>query len=51
MLHSPVWELWWLAAMPGLGTQIFPELFLLVKKNICSLFVFILHKHGSVVYY
>ena len=29
----------------------FPELFLSIKENICSLFVFILHKHGSVVYY
>ena len=38
---------------PRLAWEIsdFPEQFLSFKKNICSLFVFILHKHGSVVYY
>ena len=25
MLHNPIWELWWLVAVPGLGTQIFPS--------------------------
>jgi hypothetical protein len=29
----------------------FPEPFLSVKEHTCSLFVFILHKYGSVVYY
>jgi hypothetical protein len=50
MLHSPAWELWWLAALPGLGTQIFPN-HSYPWEYIYNLFVFILHKHGSVVYY
>jgi hypothetical protein len=51
MLQCPAWELWWLVAMLAWNISDFPELFLFIKENIFSLFVFILHKHHSVVYY
>jgi hypothetical protein len=31
MLHSPAWELWWLAAVPGLGNVRFSQTILICQ--------------------
>lgn len=51
MLHSPAWELWWLVALPVLGSQIFSNHPMPSWRLRAASLCYISHKHGSVMYY
>ena len=50
MLHSTAWELWWLAAMPGLGNLRFSQAIIICQGAYMQLVCVYLHKHGILVF-